>query len=286
VTARSGPTSPTLRGRRLGGELRRIREDADVTIQEVAKRLECSDSKISRIETGHVNATPRDVRDMLELYGVGDEQRNALIQMAREVRRRGWWSSYADVPDGMPAYASLEVAAGSIHTYMALVVPALLQTREYAQAVIRAILPALRPEEIERRVQLRMERQLILKQDDPPTFWAVLDEAMLHRPVGSVPIMRAQLDKLIEAAAVPTVTLQLLPTAVGEHAGLDGPFTIVRYSEPAEPDFVVLDSVMRELYLETAGELSRYSRVFDLLCTAALPPDQSVDFLRKLAREL
>lgn len=285
MTARSGPTSPTLRGRRLGGELRRLREDADYTIQEVAKRLECSNSKISRIETGHVNATPRDVRDMLEFYGVGDEQRNALIQMAREVRRRGWWSSYADVPDGMPAYASLEVAAGSIHTYMALVVPALLQTEQYARAVIRAILPDLLPEEIERRVQLRMERQSILKQDDPPRFWAVLDEAMLRRPVGSVPIMRAQLDKLTEAAAVPTVTLRVLPTAVGEHAGLDGPFTIVRYSEPAEPDFVVLDGVMRELYLETADELDRYSRVFDRLCTAALPPDESVDFIRKLASE-
>lgn len=285
MTARSGPTSPTIRTRRLGGELRRLREEAEITLQAVAKRLECSDSKISRIETGHVSATPRDVRDMLELYGVSDEQRNALIQMAREVRQRGWWSSYTDVPDGMPAYASLEVAAGSIHTYMALVVPSLLQTKEYAQAVLRAILPDLRPEEIERRVQLRMERQSILEQDDPPTFRAVLDEAMLRRPVGSVPIMRAQLDQLIEAAAVPTVTLRLLPTAVGEHAGLDGPFTIIRYAEPAEPDFVVLDSVMRELYLEAADEVDRYSRVFDLLCAAALPPDKSVDFIRNLARE-
>ncbi len=286
MTARSGPTSPTIRARRLGGELRRLREEAEITLQAVAKRLECSDSKISRIETGHVSATARDVRDMLELYGVSDEQRNALIQMAREVRQRGWWSDYTDVPDGMPAYASLEVAAGSIHTYMALVVPALLQTKEYAQAVLRAILPDLRPEELERRVQLRMERQSILDQDHPPTFCAVLDEALLRRPVGSVPIMRAQLDQLIEAAAVPTVTLRLLPTAVGEHAGLDGPFTIVRYAEPAEPDFVVLDSVMRELYLEAADELNRYSRVFDLLCAAALPPAESVNFIRKLAREL
>jgi hypothetical protein len=248
--------------------------------------LECSDSKISRIETGHVSATPRDVRDMLDLYGVSDEQRSALIQMAREVRQRGWWSSYADVPDGMPAYASLEIAAGSIHTYMALVVPALLQTKEYARAILRAILPDLLPAEIERRVQLRMERQVILNQDDPPTFWAILDEAVLRRPVGSVAIMRAQLDKLTEATAVPTVTLQLLPTAVGEHAGLDGPFTIVRYSEPAEPDFVVLDSVMRELYLESADELDRYNRVFDLLCATALRPDKSVAFIRKRASEL
>ncbi len=132
MTARS---SATLRRRRLGGELRRLREDAELTIQEVAKRLECSESKISRIETGHVSATPRDVRDMLGLYRVNEEQRDALIQLAREVRQRGWWTSYADVPDGVPAYASLEVAAGLIHTYMALVVPALLQTEEYAHAV-------------------------------------------------------------------------------------------------------------------------------------------------------
>jgi hypothetical protein len=131
-----------------------------------------------------------------------------------------------------------------------------------------------------------MERQVILNQDDPPTFWAILDEAVLRRPVGSVAIMRAQLDKLTEATAVPTVTLQLLPTAVGEHAGLDGPFTIVRYSEPAEPDFVVLDSVMRELYLESADELDRYNRVFDLLCATALRPDKSVAFIRKRASEL
>jgi transcriptional regulator with XRE-family HTH domain len=275
-----------LRRRRLGGELRRLRERADLTIQQVARRLECSESKISRIETGHVGATPRDVRDMLGLYGVGDEQRDALIQMAREVRQRGWWSSYADIPDGMPGYASLEVAAGSIHTYMALVLPALLQTERYAAAVIRAILPNLRPEEVERRVQLRMERQSLLRRDDPPTFWAVLDEALLRRPVGSAAVMRTQLHRLAEAAASSAVTLQALPTRVGEHAGMDGPFTIVGYTEPAEPDFVIIDSIMGELYLETAEELQRYTRVFELLRSAALPPDESVDFIVKLAKQL
>ncbi len=283
MTARSGPT---LRRRRLGGELRRLREDAALTIQQVARRLECSESKISRIETGHVSATPRDVRDMLGLYGVDDERRDALIRLAREVRQRGWWTSYADVPNGIRAYASLEVTAESIHTYMSLVVPALLQTREYARAVIRAILPDLLPEEIERRVELRMERQFILEQGDPPTLWAVLDEAMVRRHVGSVAVMSAQLHKLTEAAALPTVTLQVLPIAAGEHAGMDGPFTIVGYAEPAKPDFVVLDSVMGELYLETAEELQRYRRVFQLLSTAAHPPDDSIAFIRKLTMEL
>jgi transcriptional regulator with XRE-family HTH domain len=283
VTARSGPT---LRRRRLGGELRRLREETGLTIQEVAKHLECSESKISRIETGGVTATPRDVRDILALYEVGHEQRDALIKMAREVRQRGWWTSYADVPDGIPAYASVEVAAAWIHTYMALVVPALLQTKEYAQAVIHAILPDLLPQEVDRRVQLRMKRQLLLERDDPPRFWAVLDEAMLRRPTGSVEVMRTQLHKLTEAAELSTVTLQVLPTAAGEHAGMDGPFTIVGYPEPAGPDFVVLDSIMGELYLESAEELRRYSRVFDLLRAAALSPDDSVTFIGRLMEEL
>jgi len=285
VTARTGPPSPTLRGRRLGAELRRLREAAGRSIQEVANALECSDSKISRIETGQVSATPRDVRDMLSLYRVGREQRDALIQVAREVRQRGWWSNYADVPDGMPAFASLEVAAGSILTYMALVLPALFQTRAYAEAVLRAILPDLLPEEIERRVQLRMDRQSILEQRNAPKVSVVLDEALLRRPVGSTEIMRIQLDKLVGATSSPTVTLQVLRTDVGEHAGLDGPFTIVRYSEPAEPDFVVLDSVMRELYLEDADELDRYIRVFDRLRAVSLAPDDSVDFIRDLMAE-
>jgi Domain of unknown function (DUF5753) len=166
------------------------------------------------------------------------------------------------------------------------VLPALLQTEQYAAAVIRAILPNLRPEEVERRVQLRMERQSLLRRDDPPTFWAVLDEALLRRPVGSAAVTRAQLRRLAEAAASPTVTLQALPTRVGEHAGMDGPFTIVGYTEPAEPDFVIIDSVMGELYLETAEELQRYTGVFELLRSAALPPDESVDFIVKVAKEL
>jgi transcriptional regulator with XRE-family HTH domain len=283
VTARS---SPTLRRRRLGAELRRLREDAGLTIQQVAEHLECSESKVSRVETGHVSATPRDVRDMVGLYGASDEQRDAMIQVAREIRQRGWWSSYTDVTDGIPAYASLEVAAASIRSYMALVVPALLQTEEYAQAVIRAILPDLQPKEIERRVELRMARQSILSRENPPELWSILDEAVLRRPVGSVATMRAQLRKLTKDAGLPAVKLQVLATSAGEHAGMDGPFTIVGYSEPAESDFVILDSVMGEQYLETQEEIGRYSRVFELLHKAALPHDESVAFIAKLAKEL
>ena len=233
-----------------------------------------------------MSASPRDVRDMLGLYQVHHQRRDALIQVAREVRQRGWWSNYADVSDGMPAYASLEVAAGSILTYMALVLPALFQTEAYAGAVLRAILPDLLPEGIQRRVQLRMDRQSILQQADPPRVSVVLDEALLRRPVGSREIMRRQLGRLVAAASSPTVTLQVLPTDLGAHAGLDGPFTIVRYSEPAEADFVVLDSVMRELYLEDPDELDRYIRVFDRLRAAALGPDDSVGFIRELMVKL
>src|SRR4029453_4145104 len=161
--------TPTSRRRRLGAELRRLREEAGLTIDRVAEALECSQSKVSRIETGQVGATPRDVRDMLELYRVDDAQREAMVQIAREARQRGWWQKFIDVPDGVPAYVGLETAATSIDIYMALIVPALLQPPDYARAVIGAVRPDLPGKEINRRVELRVRRrQALLDQQHPP----------------------------------------------------------------------------------------------------------------------
>lgn len=277
--------SPTVRRRRLGAELRRLREEAGVTLDRVAEALECSDSKISRIETGQVGASPRDVRDMLALYGVGSGQRDALVQIAREARQRGWWHAYGDVPV-VPAYIGLEVAAASIDTYETLLVPSLLQVEAYAEAVIRAVRPDLAPAEVERRVALRMARQEALgAREDPPALRLVLDEAVLRRPVGGPAVMRSQLERLGRAAALPKVTIQVLPFARGEHAGMDGAFTILRFPERAEPDVVVLDSTTSDLYLERDEELRRYRRVFELLWAAALPPDASSAFLAGLLEE-
>jgi transcriptional regulator with XRE-family HTH domain len=274
--------TPTRRRRRLGAELRRLREAAGLTIDRVAEALECSQSKVSRIETGQVSATPRDVRDMLELYRVDDAQREAMVQIAREARQRGWWQKFLDVPDGVPAYVGLETAATSIDIYMSLIVPALLQTADYARAIIGSVRPDLPGKEIDRRVELRMSRQTLLDQDNPPALRVLLDDTVLRRPVGGPAVMRAQLRRLLEDTGRPTVTVRVLPIGLGAHAGMDGPFTIFGFPAPAEPDVVALDSAADALYLESAEDLGRYRRVFELLLPAALPPEESIAFIAAL----
>lgn len=267
--------TPTGRRRRLGAELRRLREETGLTIDQVAEVLECSQSKVSRIETGQVSATPRDVRDMLALYRVSDAQREAMVQIAREARQPGWWQKFVDVPDGVPAYVGLETAATSIDIYMSVIVPALLQTADYARAVIGAVRPDLPGAEIDRRVELRLRRQALLDQDSPPALRVLLDDTVLRRPVGGEKVMAAQRRRLLEDAARPAVTLQVLPIEAGVHAGMDGPFTIFGFPAPAERDVVALDSAADALYLEGAEDVARYRRVFGLLLPAALTPEAS-----------
>jgi transcriptional regulator with XRE-family HTH domain len=274
--------TPTRRRLRLGAELRRLRDGAGLTIDQVAEALECSPSKVSRIETGQVSATPRDVRDMLGLYRVGEAQREALVQVAREARQRGWWQKFVDVPDGVPAYVGLEAAATSIDVYMSLIVPALLQTADYARAIIGAVRPDLPASEISRRVELRMSRQALLDQDNPPALRVLLEDAVLRRPVGGPAVMAVQRRRLLEAAARPGITLQVLPISAGAHAGMDGPFTIFGFPAPAEPDVVALDSAADALYLESPEDLRRYRRVFELLLPAALTPEDSAAFIAAL----
>jgi transcriptional regulator with XRE-family HTH domain len=278
--------SPSVRRRRLAIELRRLREEAGLTIERVAEALECSDSKVSRIETAHVSATPRDVRDMLELYGVVGAQRDALVQMAREARQKGWWHKYRDYHGDQATYVGLEVAADSIQVYEALLVPGLMQITEYARAVIRALNPSSPPEEIARRLELRVARQPLLIAENPPLLWAILDEAALHRQVGGPGVMREQLNHLVEQAQLPNVTIQVLPYTAGAHSGMDGSFDILGFEEPGDPDVVHLENFTSQLYLERPDEIRRYSLIFDLLRAAALAPDDSVAFLTKLSKQL
>jgi transcriptional regulator with XRE-family HTH domain len=271
--------TPTGRRRRLGAELRRLREAAGLTIDRVAEALECSQSKVSRIETGQVSATPRDVRDMLKLYQVSDAQREAMVQIAREARQRGWWQKFVDVPDGVPAYIGLEAAATSIDVYMSLIVPALLQTADYARAVIGAVRPDLPGGEIDRRVELRMRRQALLDQEQPPALRVLLDDTVLRRPVGGPAVMAAQRRRLLEDAARPAVTIRVLEVESGAHAGMDGPFTIFGFPAAAERDVVALDSAADALYLEDPEDVARYRRVLELLLPAALPPEASAELI-------
>ena len=272
--------TPTGRRRRLGAELRRLREAAGLTIETVAEELECSPSKVSRIETGQVSATPRDVRDMLGLYRVDDDRLEAMVQVAREARQRGWWQKFVDVPDGVPAYVGLETAATSMDVYMALLVPALLQTPDYARAVIAAVRPDLPPKELDRRVELRLRRQDLLDQERPPRMRVLLDDTVLRRPVGGPAVMAAQRRRLLADAGRPAVTIQVLEVGAGAHAGMDGPFTIFGFPAPAERDVVALDSAADALYLEEPQDVARYRRVFELLLPAARSPEESAAIIR------
>jgi len=275
--------SPTVRRRRLGFELRRRREAAGATIDYVAERLECSASKISRIETGHSGVTPRDVRDMLELYGVVGAECDELVQIARDARLKGWWHPYSTVLTS--AYVGLETEARSIREYVQQVVPGLLQTEEYAQAMIRAARPDINIDEVERRVRVRMARQSLLKQDDAVQLWAVLDEAVVSRPVGGDAVMRRQLERLHEATELPSVTLQILPFEAGAHAGMDGTFAILEFPEPADSDVVFAENATGGLFLEKSEELRKYHFIFDHIRAAALRPEESASLIGRLAKE-
>ncbi|HET9518644.1 MAG TPA: helix-turn-helix transcriptional regulator [Actinoplanes sp.] len=275
--------SPTIRRRRLGAELRRYRDVAGVTIDVVADRLGCSASKVSRIETGHTSATPRDVQNMLDIYGVKGAEAEELVEISREARLKGWWHPYSTVLTG--AYVGLEAAAQSIRTYEQQVVPGLLQSEAYAVAMLRAGRPDISPGESERRVHVRMARQSLLTQDDPIDLWVVLDEAVVSRPVGGDAVMRDQLHRLVKAASMPNVTIQLLPFAAGAHAGMDGTFAILDFPEVEDPNVVFAENATGGLFLEKDDELTKYVRIFDNLRSTALPPEESRAMIAKLAKE-
>jgi transcriptional regulator with XRE-family HTH domain len=275
--------SPTIRRRRLGAELRRYREAAGVTIDVVADRLGCSTSKVSRIETGHTSATPRDVKDMLGIYGVPVRETEELVEIAREARLKGWWHPYSAVLVG--AYVGLEAAARSVRAYEQQVIPGLLQSEEYAVAMIRAARMSDTPQEIDRRVHVRLARQSLLIQDDPIDLWVVLDEAVLSRPVGGDEVMRDQLVRLIEAQQLPNVTIQILPFAAGAHPGMDGTFAILHFPEEGDPDVVYAENATGGLFLEKRDELTKYHSIFDTVSSAALTPEESTKVIEKLIEE-
>jgi transcriptional regulator with XRE-family HTH domain len=278
-------TSPTVRRRRLGIELRRLREASGMTIEQVAQQMECSVSKISRIETARVGVSMRDIRDMLDFYGVSSEEQERLLNLARDARQKAWWHAYSDLPD-VKTYIGLEVAAASIRAYEALLVPGLLQTPEYARTIISTALPGLHPEQVERRVELRMTRQSMLVGDDPPMLSVVVDEAVLHRVVAGRGIMRQQLHHLAETADQPNVSMQLLPFVAGQHLAMSGAFTILSFSEPTDPEIVYLEHGAGDLYIEGVEQTKRYVMMFDHLRAVALAPSDSAAFLRRLAKGL
>jgi transcriptional regulator with XRE-family HTH domain len=277
--------SPLGQSRRLGLMLRKMREHNGLTLEQVAERLECSQSKISRIETGHNSVNSRDVRDLLAIYGVSGPDADDLIAMARAARQRGWWHPYNNVL--VSAYVGLETDAREIRTYEHQVMPGLLQTSQYAEAMWRSARPDLNDEDIATRVRVRMERQTLLnRRDNPVKLQAVLDQAVLSRPVGGDAIMIAQLWRLHEAATtMPNVTIQVLPFAVGAHAAVDGTFAILDFAEPADARMVYAENATGGLFLDKVEELKTYVTIFERVQKQALSPEESAALIARLAEE-
>jgi transcriptional regulator with XRE-family HTH domain len=279
--------SPTVRRRRLALELRRLREAARLTCEEVAEHLECSASKISRVETGRVSVSPRDVRDMLELYGVPAAQRESLVQLARDSRQKGWWHAYSDtMQPQMATYIGLESAASEIRIYEVSLIPGLLQIEDYARAVIRAGMVNSPAEDIERRVSLLMARQPAVVREDPPKVWAVLDEAALRRRVGGSGLMRLQLEHLLEQATLPNVAIQVIPFGGGAHPAMGRPFIILVFPERVDTDVVYLEDLTSALYLEDVAEVDRYNVFFNHLRATALSFDDSAALITSVLKEI
>ncbi|MGW4209979.1 helix-turn-helix domain-containing protein [Lentzea sp. NPDC004789] len=277
-------SSPTLRKRRLVSELRRLREAAELTIEEVGERLECSASKISRIETGRVGVSPRDVRDMLTAYGADSATLDELVQLAREARRKAWWDEFGDIVPGR--YVGYEADADSIRTYQGLMIPGLLQCEAYTRALISQVLPDASPAEIDRRVRLRKARQALLSEDDPLRLHVVIDEAALRRLVGGAGVMRAQMARLLEVGAMSNVTMQVVPFSAGGHAAMDGPFVILSFPEQLDPDVVYIESTRSGVYLEQQSDVHWYAEMFERLVRSALNCRDSATLITEIARTL
>lgn len=275
--------SPTVGRRRLGTELRKRREAVGLSLEVVAERLECSQSKISRIETGNTAVNPRDVRDLLSIYGTPETVVEELIALCRESREKGWWHQYSSVLTS--AYVDFESAASKIRMYEQLVVPGLLQTEDYMKALVQGGRPDFRDDEIAVKLRIRRERQSLLSQDDPIDLWVVLDEAVVSRPVGGDEVMREQLRRLLVAAKLPNVTLQLLPFETGAHAGMDGTFAILDFSEQGESSVVFAENATGGLFIERREELRTYNLIFNYIREKALTPEESAQQIEKLVEE-
>jgi hypothetical protein len=278
---------PTVLRMMLGNQLHRLREAAGVAPDRAGYEIRASRSKISRMENGRVGFKERDVADLLTLYGITDEQKRAgVLALARQANIPGWWSKYGDVlADWFEAYLGLEGAASVIRTFELQFVHGLFQTEAYARAVTRLGHRAAPGEEIDRRVSLRLKRQDLLTGPEPPQVWSVIDEAALRRPVGGRAVMRAQLNRLIEVAALPHVTIQVVPFGRGGHAAASGSFTVLRFAEPELLDVVYIEQLTSALYLDNRDDVDHYLEVMNNLSAEALTPARTARFLTEITRE-
>ena len=271
----------------LGNQLHRFRDAAGVTPERAGDAIRASRSKISRMENGRVRFKERDVTDLLTLYGVTDkETRAAMVSLARQANAPGWWSRYGNITaDWFESYLGLEAAASVIRTFELQFVHGLFQTQEYARAVTLLGHMSAPPDEIDRRVSLRLKRQELLTGPEPPHVWSVIDEGALRRPVGGPAVMRGQLKRLIEVSAMRNVTIQVVPFGLGGHVAAGGAFTVLRFSEADVPDVVYIEQLTSALYLDKREDVDHYIEVISNLSTAALTPARTARFLNEITRE-
>jgi hypothetical protein len=276
--------------RLVGAELRRLREASGITRDAAGYAIRSSESKISRMELGRVSFKLRDVADLLAMYGLPerDPERERVLALAKQANAPAWWREYGDlVQSWFDNYIGLESSASMIRTYEAQVIPGLLQTLDYARAVVETAIPNAPTHQVERRIELRHTRQeLVLHREEPPTLWAVVDEAALRRPIGGNAVLRAQLEALVEATEAPNIKIQIMPLRKGVHPALTGAFTILRFPEDDLTDVIYLELVTRALYLDRPDEVDAYTETMERLCVDAYQPSQTADLLLTMLKEL
>jgi transcriptional regulator with XRE-family HTH domain len=276
---------PSVRGRQLARELRELRAASGLTGDQIAAELGWSSAKVSRIENARTTVTPADLRKLLGLYQVTDIQAERLLDLARTAHERGWWQAYAEsMEKGYATFISLESEATVMHSYHLTLIPGILQTEDYARAIITAGGPYPHGE-IDRRIRIRLTRQMRLDEKDPPAVWAVLDEAVLRRNIGGNRVMREQLAQLVSIAKKPNVNIQVLPYGSGVHSGVTGSYVVFGFAHPDDPNVVFLETLVGNLIVEDAVQVFKYDQSFDELRAKGLNVGDSVDFILQVADE-
>lgn len=279
--------APTVRLRRLAAELRRLRNAADLTREDVSDKTGINNATLYRIETARARPQMRTLTTLLHLYEVDHDQREYLTGLCREAATQGWLRPYhSELPEEYTAYISFEDEAQGVRNYESLFIPGLLQTEEYARAVVRGVLPSATDDEVEDRITARMARQDVLTKATPLKIWAVLDEAALRRVVGGTDIMRGQLDHLANVIKTPNVTFQVIRFGAGAHPGMPGQFVLMDFADPVDTDLIYIDSMAGDLFLEADADVARYRAVFDNLVAVAASPNDSASLVAEIASEL
>jgi transcriptional regulator with XRE-family HTH domain len=280
-------SAPTVGQMVLGMRLRDLREKAGVSYEQAARALHVNQTTVRRMEKAEVGLKLPYVEKLLQTYGAGQEEIDAFLSLAEDANRPGWWHRYRDVlPDWFSLYVSLEGAASRIRSYEPHFIPGLLQTEDYARALLTIGFPQADPKELDRRVALRMERQELLTRPDGPHLWVVMDEPVFRLPIGGPDVMRAQIDRLIEAMRMPNVTLQVVPFTAGPHPGMGGPFQLFRFHIPELPDIVYTEGLTGAAYLDERADVAAYLEALDRMGTQATQARRTEAYLREIRKEL